>query len=180
MKIIHSVFPTPFGWCGIVKGEAGLVRIFLPEPEKSSVDRKIKLFYPLSVFSKGSFSNEIRKFERYFAGSKPHFSFTLDFSGSTLFQTMVWSEAGNIPYGEVKTYGWIAERIGKPRAVRAVGNTLGRNPFPIIIPCHRVIRESGELGGFSTPVGTELKAKLLQLERVRFKFGVQSSECAME
>ena len=169
MKIIHSVFHTPFGWCGIVKGEAGLVRIFLPEPQKSSVDRKIKLFYPLSVFSESSFLNETMELKRYFAGSKPHFSFALDFSGSTLFQTVVWSEAGKIPYGEVRTYGWIAERIGKPRAARAVGNALGGNPFPVIIPCHRVIKESGEPGGFSAPAGAELKAKLLRLEGVRLQ-----------
>ena len=169
MKILNTVFYTPFGWGGIVKGGAGLVRIFLPEPKKSSLNRKIKIFYPLSVFSESSFLKETRELKRYFAGSKPHFSFALNFSSSTLFQTVVWSEAGNIPYGEVRTYSWIAERIGKPRAVRAVGNTLGRNPFPIIIPCHRVVKESGEMGGFSTPAGTELKAKLLRLEGVRLQ-----------
>ncbi len=79
---------------------------------------------------------------------------------------MVWSETGNIPWGEVRSYGWVAGRIKNPKAVRAVGNALGRNPLPIIIPCHRVIKESGEPGGFSAPMGTDLKAKLLRLEGV--------------
>ena len=168
MKIIYTTFPTLFGWCGLVKGKSGLLRIFLPEPEKSSIDQKIKIYFPLSITSSGTFLKEIEEFKRYFAGEKPLFSFELDFLGSTLFQRMVWSETFKIPYGSVRTYGWIAEMIGKPKTARAVGNALGRNPFPIVVPCHRVVKNNGELGRFSAPMGVDLKAKLLRLEGLRF------------
>lgn len=168
MKIIHTTFLTLFGWCGLIKGESGLLKIFLPEPEKSSIDHKIKLYFPLSMTSSVAFLKEIEEFEKYFAGEKPLFSFELDFLGSTLFQRMVWSETYKIPYGSVRTYGCIAEMIGKPKTARAVGNALGRNPFPIVVPCHRVIKKNGELGGFSAPMGINLKAKLLKLEGLHF------------
>ncbi len=71
-----------------------------------------------------------------------------------------------IPYGEVRTYGWISEQIGRPKASRAVGQALRYNPLPIIVPCHRVIKRDGTLGGFSSKEGVELKIRLLQLEGV--------------
>ncbi|HUT83474.1 MAG TPA: MGMT family protein [Thermodesulfobacteriota bacterium] len=74
-----------------------------------------------------------------------------------------------IPYGAVKTYGEIAEAIGTPGAFRAVGSALGRNPLPLFIPCHRVIRGDGELGGFSGPDGIVMKARLLRLEGILLK-----------
>jgi methylated-DNA-[protein]-cysteine S-methyltransferase len=164
MNIIHITFKTPFGWCGIVKDKTKLLRVFLPEPEMSSINNKIKFLYPLSIASEHCFSEEKKEFERYFAGLNANFSFALDFSHSTSFQKMVWLKARAIPYGEVRSYTWIAKRIGTPKAVRAVGNALGKNPFPIIVPCHRVIRKTGRPGGFSTALGTELKVKLLRLE----------------
>jgi len=83
----------------------------------------------------------------------------------TPFQQAVWKACMSIPAGQTRSYGWIAEKIGKPGAVRAVGSALGRNPFAPIVPCHRVIKSDGTLGGFSGPGGLRTKLKLLKKEK---------------
>ena len=164
MKIVHALFPTPFGWCGLVKAGAGLVRIFLPEPQREALNRMIRKHYPSSAPAEGFFKQEIKELKKYFDGKNPAFSAALDFSGSTAFQRKVWEEAKKIPYGTVCTYGRLAEATGNPDAARAVGAALGKNPFPLIIPCHRVVRKNGGPGGFSATRGIKLKAELLRLE----------------
>ena len=83
----------------------------------------------------------------------------------TPFQQAVWKACMEIPSGQTRSYKWIAARIGRPGAVRAVGSALGRNPFAPAVPCHRVIRSDGGLGGFSAPGGLKAKARLLKKER---------------
>jgi methylated-DNA-[protein]-cysteine S-methyltransferase len=107
------------------------------------------------------FHDAIRQLREYFAGERKAFSLTLSPRG-TDFQRAVWSELRRIPYGETISYKQLAERIGKPKAVRAVGAANGANPIPIIIPCHRVIGNDGSLTGFGG--GLPLKKKLLELE----------------
>ena len=80
------------------------------------------------------------------------------------FYQAVWKACAEIPAGETRTYGWIAKRIGKPGAARAVGRALGANPFAPVIPCHRVIREDGAMGGYSGEGGVETKRRLLEKE----------------
>ena len=82
----------------------------------------------------------------------------------TEFQIKVWNELKKIPIGETKTYKEIAKLIGSPKAARAVANACGKNPYPITIPCHRVVRSDGSLGGFSSIGGIKLKKRLLKLE----------------
>ena len=89
---------------------------------------------------------------------------TVDLRGLTLFQRQVLGEVASIPRGEVRSYGWIARRIGRPRAVRAVGSAVARNPVPLVVPCHRVVRSGGALGQFG--FGTEAKRALLRQEGV--------------
>jgi O-6-methylguanine DNA methyltransferase len=84
---------------------------------------------------------------------------------ATDFQKRVWKEIDKIPYGITVTYKEIAEKIGKPNASRAVANTCGRNPSPVIRPCHRVIRTDGSIGGYSASGGAKMKMKLLKKER---------------
>jgi len=100
---------------------------------------------------------------RYFSGERVVFDLPLDLRHATVFQRAVWQAARKIPYGETRSYAWIAKRIGKPRAARAVGRALGANPVPVIVPCHRVISSAGTLGGFSSGLG--MKKKLLKLEK---------------
>ena len=86
----------------------------------------------------------------------------------TNFQRTVWKEISKIPYGETRTYKDLAIAIGKPNSSRAVANACGKNPYPVIIPCHRVIRSDGKLGGYSGVGGVKKKKELLKLENVKF------------
>ncbi len=97
----------------------------------------------------------------YFEGKLRKFEITFIISG-TDFEKKVWLTLNEIPYGQTRTYKWLAERLGAPRSVRAVGQALGRNPLPIILPCHRVIQSDGKLGGYSSGIG--IKRRLLELE----------------
>ena len=101
----------------------------------------------------------------YFKGKQIEFPFPidLDLEGCTGFQRDVWEVTSKIPYGQLRSYGWIAAEIGRPQAARAVGQALGINRLPIIVPCHRVIRSDGSLGGFSG--GLHWKKKLIELEK---------------
>ncbi len=99
----------------------------------------------------------------YLAGARSYFTVPVDLSGLPEFQRSVLAAASEIPFGEVRPYRWVAEVIGRPRAVRAVGSALGDNPVPPLIPCHRVIRSDGSLGGYL--FGLSLKDQLLALER---------------
>jgi len=82
----------------------------------------------------------------------------------TPFQRAVWLACMSIPAGRTRSYKWVAERIGRPKAFRAVGSALGKNPFAPVVPCHRVVSSDGTLGGFSAPGGIAAKLKLLRKE----------------
>lgn len=106
-----------------------------------------------------------REIAEYLAGERRAFQVRADISTCTPFIRAVLREAARIPYGETRTYGWIARKIGRPGAARAVGQALGRNPVPLLIPCHRVTAQAG-LGGFAREQKlTGLKAALIALER---------------
>ena len=113
-----------------------------------------------------------QQLSEYFAGQRSEFDLALDFVG-TNFQTQVWHALLTIPFGQTWTYGQIAAQIGRPQAVRAVGAANGRNPLPIVIPCHRVIGANGSLTGFAG--GVQVKEKLLALEGRVFGAGTELS-----
>lgn len=108
------------------------------------------------------FGETIRQLRAYFAGELTAFELPLQFNG-TAFQKLVWSALRDIPYGETRSYGELAEGIGRPTASRAVGAANGANPLPIVVPCHRVIGANGALTGFGG--GVETKAFLLRHEQ---------------
>jgi O-6-methylguanine DNA methyltransferase len=101
----------------------------------------------------------------YLGGRRTFFSVPADLSALPEFQRRVLETAQRIPFGEARPYGWVAERTGSPGAARAVGTALARNPVPLVVPCHRVLRSDGSLGGYSLGPGPELKRALLDLER---------------
>jgi methylated-DNA-[protein]-cysteine S-methyltransferase len=103
-----------------------------------------------------------RQLDEYFAGSRRRFEFPIDWRLMHGFGRDVLRVTAHIPYGKVSTYGDVAVRTGRPKASRAVGNALGANPMPIVIPCHRVVRTGGGLGGYTG--GVQRKERLLQLE----------------
>ncbi|MDP6355933.1 MAG: methylated-DNA--[protein]-cysteine S-methyltransferase [Planctomycetota bacterium] len=106
----------------------------------------------------------LNQLEEYFEGERQRFNISLDFVTGTSFQHQVWLNLMEIPFGETRSYKWLASQMGRPHAFRAVGNANGRNPIPVIVPCHRVINSSGALGGYSG--GLDLKRKLLAIEGV--------------
>ena len=162
----YSIFKTSIGWCGVVVCEKELRRIFIGYIKRHQILNHItgEFGNTLAEISlKGEF---IKKFSLYFSGKKTSFEgYKMDWSSLTPFQTEVFRAAMKIPYGTVLTYGNLAKTIGKPNSSRAVGNALSKNPFPLLVPCHRIVRGDGKIGGFSAGGGKGLKEKLLRMER---------------
>jgi methylated-DNA-[protein]-cysteine S-methyltransferase len=118
---------------------------------------------PAGVFRKGKAPLLLKKeLKEYFESGREEFTQKIAFMSGTEFEKAVWHVLMEIPYGETRTYKWLAEKIGKPNACRAVGQALSRNPIPVIIPCHRVIESDGSLGGYSG--GIDIKRRLLDIE----------------
>ena len=148
------VFDTPLGQMALAEESGALTRLFLPG---EGIPRLVSRETPL--LSKGR--DEILA---YLRGERRSFDLPLDPMGTPL-QQAVWAELRRIPYGETRSNAQVAAGIGKPKAVRAVGQANHRNPLPIFIPCHRVIGASGKLTGYGG--GLDLKEKLLELEGAR-------------
>ena len=159
----YTVFKTGAGWFGILASSRGLRALILPQPSKERVLKRLKLNHNQTVDSTEYFCELIELLKCYFNGQAATFNQKLDTSGATDFQRKVWQASRLIPCGETRSYRWLAERIGYPKSARAVGQALARNPLPVLIPCHRVIKEDGSLGGFSG--GLKTKKLLLSLEK---------------
>ena len=158
----YTIFTTEFGWVAIAGSERGLSRITLPQPNREKALECIAGLAAQSVADSSFFGGLIPRLQGYFKGEKVDFPDALNLSNTTTFQQAVWQATRTIPYGETRAYGWVAKQIGQPHAGRAVGQALGRNPFPIVVPCHRIVSSDGTLGGFSN--GLEMKRRLLALE----------------
>jgi len=118
---------------------------------------------PAGVLRKGKAPLLLKKeLKDYFESGQEEFTQKIVFMSGTEFEKTVWHALREIPYGETRTYKWLAEKIGKPNASRAVGQALSRNPLPIIVPCHRIIESDGSLGGYSG--GIDIKRRLLDIE----------------
>ena len=162
-KLFYTVFKTKRGWIGVLASKIGLRVVTLPQTTQGKALNSLGKQAKQAVFSPGLFSDLELRLQTYYSGKKIAFPDELDFSDATAFQKQVWEATRLIPYGETKSYGWVARQIGKPLAARAVGQTLGKNPFLIIVPCHRVIGSDGGLGGFSG--GLEINESLLKIEK---------------
>ncbi len=160
-----TVFESALGWMGVVYSHAGVAGIILPRPGEEEAWRAVRERFP--IVDEAPIANApdriVEQLQRYALGERVDFRVTLDWSGHTSFQRAVWEAARRIPYGETRSYQWLAEAIGRPRAARAVGQALGANPTPIVVPCHRVLTADGRLGGFTG--GLEMKRRLLAMER---------------
>jgi methylated-DNA-[protein]-cysteine S-methyltransferase len=161
-ELYFDVFSTATGWCGVAGTRAGLRLIVLPSTRRRDAELQIRKAAGGMVHSPERFADLRRRLRAYFNGRDVDFPDELDLEGATFFQRKVWQAARLIPRGETRSYAWLAGRIGQPRAARAVGQALGRNPLPVIVPCHRVLASDGGLGGFSG--GLDMKRLLLGLE----------------
>jgi O-6-methylguanine DNA methyltransferase len=132
-------------------------------PRGVSLIRAERLEKPATAVARRLAERAREELSEYFEGKRAFFSVPVDLSETPDFQRKVLAAARRIPFGEVRPYAWVAQHIGHPRAVRAVGTALGRNPVPFIVPCHRVLQTGGGLGGYL--FGTDVKSRLLSLER---------------
>jgi O-6-methylguanine DNA methyltransferase len=167
MELYYSVFKTTAGWIAALASDKGLTKNTLPQAEKQKALFLLGVSEFDAIPDPIMFSGLANRFVAYFNGMRIVFHDVPDISAASPFQRDVWQAARLIPYGETRSYKWIAEQIGKPGAVRAAGHALGKNPLPIIIPCHRVIGSNGELTGFSG--GLLVKKRLLELEGIPTK-----------
>jgi len=152
---------SPIGPLHVAAGEAGVVRIGFGGSEASFVGGLGRLGAAV-VRSAAKTADVVHQLRTYFAGERRTFDVRVDLSRVTPFQRRVLMAAAGVPAGKVVSYGEIARRIGQPGGSRAVGQALGSNPIPIVIPCHRIIAAGGKIGGYGG--GLARKRKLLRLE----------------
>jgi len=161
-ELRYSTVNTNKGWVGILGSTKGLLGTTLPQRSAQEARQLLGDRVNYATRSTRQFEDLMERLRTYFGGHQVAFPDQLDLSGAAPFQRKVWEITRLIPYGQTKSYLWVAEQIEQPGAVRAVGQALGRNPLPIIVPCHRVIASDGNLGGFGG--GLEMKRYLLSLE----------------
>jgi methylated-DNA-[protein]-cysteine S-methyltransferase len=155
------------GWISVLATTNGVRGVCLPQRTKGDA---LKILFAASRAIEclrlepdtGFCLSVFERLAAYFDGELKSFDFTLDTSVHSAFDQSVWNQVKTIPYGEMRSYSWVAQELGKLGSARAVGGALGRNPLPILIPCHRVISVGGGLCGFSG--GLEWKERLLRLE----------------
>ncbi len=183
-----SIFETKLGWVGIEGNGGGLMRLVLPCRSRGKI---IKLLdgdqkslhksqaiekhtrqvarHSKRVWDEDNLMRSVKKdLIAYLGGERVCFDYPVDFNALSPFVVKVLKIVRTIPYGKTGSYLWVAEKIGGRQFVRAVGQALSRNPLPIIVPCHRVIRSNGNVGGFGG--GLSLKKKLLMIEGFELRF----------
>lgn len=163
----YTAFKTDFGWVGMLVSPAGIAKLTLPHDTEKAALAELNPGLDAMRVSFERFDDTVAHVREFFRGEPVDFKEKLDLSSGTEFQKKVWASCRSILYGQTRSYGWVAEKIGQPGASRAVGNALGKNPIPIIIPCHRVLASDGKLGGFSGGLNT--KRRLLKLEGIKIK-----------
>lgn len=165
-----ALFDTVIGRCGVAWGARGLVGVQLPESSPGAAWARLRRRFPDAIEAEPPAEVEavIERIRELLAGGRDDLSdIPLDLEGQPAFNLRVYAIARAITPGETSTYGEVAKAMGEPGAARAVGKALGENPWPIVVPCHRVLGSSGSMGGFSAPGGAETKARLLTLEKAK-------------
>ena len=157
MTLFFDTLPTPIGVLSLEADETGLTAIHFPGRSP---------YKPKSSSTSDLLAEAARELQAYFEGRLKVFSVPLNWRG-TPFQDTVWRALTDIPYGETVSYGEIAKAIGRPKSARPVGGAVGRNPLPIIVPCHRVIGSDQSLTGFTG--GIDIKVALLKQEGLHFQ-----------
>ena len=163
LDVAYDVVETPIGQLLVAASDRGLCRIsFDPEPE-AEAERLARAFGPRVL--RAPLDDPRRELDEYFEGRRRAFDLTLDLRPVPEFHRVVLGELSRVPFGEVTTYGALAAKAGRPRAARAVGTVMNRNPIPIVLPCHRVVGSTGKLVGYGG--GLDRKEFLLRHEGAR-------------
>jgi len=161
-ELKYVTINTSMGWIGILASEKGLLVTTLPQSSDQQACLLLGNRVNGATLSPNAFVDLTERLNDYFNGKRVSFPDELDLSEATPFRCKVWEATCLIPHGETTSYLGIARQINKPEAARAVGQALGKNPLPIIVPCHRVLESNGGLGGFGG--GLRMKKNLLNLE----------------
>jgi methylated-DNA-[protein]-cysteine S-methyltransferase len=165
LDVAYTRADSPFGPLLLASTRKGLVRVGLPNQDHDELLEELAArVSPRVLEATAPLEEARRELDRYFAGELDAFGLPLDWSLTGGFQRKVQRQIARIPYGRTRTYTEIARRAGNERAVRAAGTACGRNPLPVVVPCHRVLRSGGGLGGYGG--GLPMKEGLLRLEGV--------------
>jgi methylated-DNA-[protein]-cysteine S-methyltransferase len=167
------LFDTAIGRCGIAWGDAGIVSVLLPGASDDATRRRLRRRLPRAseVAPPPRVQRAIDHIVALLEGTPTDLaSVELDMTDVPAFDRQVYRLARTIPPGETLTYGGLAARLGTPGDARGVGQALARNPFAVVVPCHRVVGAHGQLGGFSAAGGAATKLKLLAIERARVSY----------
>lgn len=168
--VVYRIVQSPVGSLLLGATGQGLVRVaFESEIHEKVLDQLSERIGSRILRAEGQLEPIVRQLDEYFSGTRQSFDLALDLRLSTHFRRDVQQELQNIGYGQTLSYLQVAERIGKPRAVRAVGSACATNPLPIVLPCHRVLRTDGSLGGYLG--GLAAKRALLHLENPAAELG---------
>ena len=161
---LYQLLKTTRGWVAVAYTARGILALTLPleTPERAFKTLQGRISQPLARGQ--GYRKLARDLDCYFGGQEVLFDYLLDIAAATPFRQRVWVVLRRIPYGATQGYQEVARAIGMPRAARAVGQAVGANPIPLLIPCHRVVASDGSLGGFAW--GRSWKRQLLQLEGI--------------
>ena len=163
LDVAYATVDSPVGKLTVAATPRGLVRLSFPrEPEDAVVENLAERLSPRVLEAPGRLDEIRRELDDYFEGRRREFALPIDWSLTSGFFRKVLRATARIGYGNVRTYSEVAKSAGSARAVRAAGNALGSNPIPVVVPCHRVVRTGGGLGGYGG--GLEVKEYLLRLE----------------
>ena len=163
-RFTACVFRTPWGWMGVSETTKGIDAVVLPKASRQAVLSELQTssIELLNAQASPRLREAQAQLTDYLAGTRRSFDLSLDLSQGTSFQRKVWQTLRRVSYGQLRSYQWVAVRVGGRQYARAVGNAVGANPMPIVIPCHRIVAQDASLGGFSC--GLPTKRKLLTLE----------------
>jgi methylated-DNA-[protein]-cysteine S-methyltransferase len=181
-----TLFDTPIGRCAVAWTDRGLAGVLFPGANDDETKAAVKARFPAAVEAsppphvQRTIDAIVTLLRGESAGSADLLRLPIDMEGLPPFARRVYEVARTIPAGQTLSYGEVAERLGKPGSARAVGQALGRNPFAILVPCHRVLAAGGRVGGFSAPGGVSAKRQLLAVEGVRAAAAETAAEAAAE
>jgi methylated-DNA-[protein]-cysteine S-methyltransferase len=161
LDVAYARVDSPLGPITVASTPRGLVRVAYRPPEQV-IDELAAKLSPRVLEVPARLDEVRRELDEYFAGRRKEFELEIDWSLTRGFTRRVLQATAQIDYGDLRSYAEVAARAGSPRAVRAAGNALGANPMPIVVPCHRVVRTGGALGGYTG--GVERKIRLLRIE----------------
>ena len=167
MEVTINACQTAWGWVGVAVSATELLRIILPVASREGALATLLQDWPGAQQGMNAHLAQLQlKLQRYFRGEDVSFQDeALNMQRATEFLACVWDVVRAIPRGQVRSYSWVAQQVGSPHGARAVGRAMAINPFPIVVPCHRVVGKHGQLTGFGG--GLDMKSRLLAMEGAR-------------